>query len=110
MTVRDLNQNQLDELKNNYFYSHLDNDNSSQCDGYDFSYDIPNEVIYQEYDGIEFTEDDFFCSKNNDNIIEDLANKWYEDCLRYNIPISPSDVKDIIEDLIKTKKSKEKLY
>lgn len=32
--------------------------------------------------------------------IEILRDKWYEDCLKYNIPVSPSDVKDIVEELI----------
>ena len=36
-------------------------------------------------------------------IIEILANKWYFDCLVYNIPVSPSDVKDIVEELISMK-------
>ena len=35
-----------------------------------------------------------------DKIIEILVNKWYLDCLVYNIPVSPSDVKDIVEELI----------
>lgn len=42
-----------------------------------------------------------------DKIIEILANKWYFDCLVYNIPVSPSDVKDVVEDLLKTKTEKE---
>lgn len=32
--------------------------------------------------------------------IEILRDKWYEDCLKYNIPVSPSDVKNIVEELI----------
>ncbi len=42
-----------------------------------------------------------------DKIAEILANKWYFDCLVYNIPISPSDVKDVVEELLKTKTEKE---
>lgn len=42
-----------------------------------------------------------------DKIIEILANKWYLDCLVYNIPVSPSDVKDIIEELFELKKERE---
>lgn len=42
-----------------------------------------------------------------DKIIEILANKWYLDCLVYNIPVSPSDVKDVVENLLKTKAEKE---
>ena len=39
-----------------------------------------------------------------------LRDKWYADCLRYNIPVNPSDVQDIVEDLIETKESKERYY
>ena len=42
-----------------------------------------------------------------DKIIEILTNKWYLDCLVYNIPVSPSDVKDIVEELVSMKKEEE---
>lgn len=42
-----------------------------------------------------------------DKIAEILANKWYFDCLVYNIPVSPSDVKDVVEELLQTKIEKE---
>ena len=42
-----------------------------------------------------------------ENIIDVLTNKWYMDCLVYDIPLSPSDVRDIVEDLVLTKKEKE---
>ena len=42
-----------------------------------------------------------------ENIIKILAEKWYIDCLVYNIPVSPSDVKDIVEELISMKKEEE---
>ena len=42
-----------------------------------------------------------------DKIIEILANKWYIDCLVYNIPVSPSDVRDVVEELLQTKIEKE---
>ena len=29
-----------------------------------------------------------------------LRDKWYADCLRYNIPVNPSDVQDIVEELV----------
>ena len=43
-----------------------------------------------------------------DNIVDKLVDKWYKDCLIYDIPVSPSDVKDIVENLILTKHSKKK--
>lgn len=63
MTVRELSREQVDELKTSYFYSHLDDDSSGQCDGYDLPWEIPDEVIFKHYDGIDFVEDDFFCGK-----------------------------------------------
>lgn len=32
--------------------------------------------------------------------IQILTEKWYKDCLKYDIPVSPSDVKDIVEELV----------
>ena len=37
------------------------------------------------------------------DIIETLTHKWYSDCLAYNIPVSPSDVRDVVEDLLSMK-------
>lgn len=45
-----------------------------------------------------------------EKIIKILTDKWYTDCLVYNIPVSPSDIKDFVEDLIKTKVSKGEYY
>ena len=46
----------------------------------------------------------------NEEIIEILTDKWHTDCLIYNIPVTPSDIKDFIEDLMETKVSKEEYY
>lgn len=35
-----------------------------------------------------------------ENIIKTLRDKWYDDCLKYNIPVSPNEVKDIVEELV----------
>lgn len=40
-------------------------------------------------------------------IINELRDKWYEDCLKYNIPVNPSDVQDIVEELLELKNEKE---
>jgi hypothetical protein len=39
-----------------------------------------------------------------DKLIDVLVNKWYTDCLVYNIPVSPSDIRDIVEELLSMKK------
>lgn len=73
MTVYELNRKQLVELKQNYMFRLADEgifgevvfDNEG-CE--EPSYDdmanvdslIPDEIIFEHYDGIEFTEDDFF--------------------------------------------------
>ena len=63
MTVHELNRDQLVELKQNFI--------SLWIDGYEpVSYDvlmdadelIPDETIFEAYEGIFFTENDFFCS------------------------------------------------
>lgn len=43
-------------------------------------------------------------------IINELRDKWYEDCLKYNIPVSPSDVQDIVEELLELKNDKDSQY
>lgn len=35
-----------------------------------------------------------------ENIINTLRDKWYDDCLVHNIPVSPGEVKDIVEELV----------
>ena len=35
-----------------------------------------------------------------EGIINVLTHKWHTDCLVYNIPVSPSDVRDIVEKLV----------
>ena len=51
MHVTELNQNQIDELKLTYLY---DVENDYTCTG-----EIPNEVIFNHYNGISFVDDDF---------------------------------------------------
>ena len=68
MTVYGLNREQLDELKAAYFWG----DNYKGC-FYPhfltgelvpvlFPGDIPDSVIYEEYGGVAFVNDDFSCS------------------------------------------------
>lgn len=51
MNVTELNQDQLEELKQTYLYQE-END-------YMFAYEIPNEVIFKHYAHISFVEEDF---------------------------------------------------
>ena len=68
MTVRELNQEQLKELKQAYVCQLEDCGEDFKVLGIsyqelvDASF-IPDDVIFNHYDGITFTEDDFFCGK-----------------------------------------------
>ena len=74
MTVRTLNQEQLDELKNNLFCN-LDGEQYGDITDEEkrlilealHPNDIPNELVFKNYDGIHFVEEDFFCGKEEEN-------------------------------------------
>lgn len=57
MNVKELNQNQIEELRITYFYDVPNN--------YNFFGDIPDEVIFNHFDGIDFVNDDFGCTANS---------------------------------------------
>ena len=70
MTVRELNRSQYKELCQDYitrFWSDLeDGTNSPSLEDLAAADELVSEdIIYNYYDGIEFTEDDFFCGKEN---------------------------------------------
>lgn len=44
-----------------------------------------------------------------DKLIDVLVNKWYTDCLVYNIPVSPSDIRDIVEELMEMVKEEKEM-
>lgn len=56
--VHDLSADEFAELKSNYFHEFLEQDD---CDVKSMD-DIPDEVIYDWYDGIDFMDEDFFCN------------------------------------------------
>ena len=57
MTVYDLNSEQMEYLKQDYFY----NAESAEVESGEIRYfwEVPDEAIYQHYDGIDFVPDDF---------------------------------------------------
>ena len=60
MTVHELSQRELDELKVAYFYSEdVDDEILGEITSWD---EIPNDVIFNHYEGIWFVKDDFFCN------------------------------------------------
>ena len=64
MTVYDLNREQLNELKQSYLCQLVDTGDIDEIAYGDLieSENIPDEIIFDHYNGITFTEDDFFCS------------------------------------------------
>lgn len=73
MIVRELNRNQLHELKQMYYSELVNEDTFAEVMGVNInepSYGmitnideyVSDEFIYEHYDGYSFTEDDFFCS------------------------------------------------
>jgi hypothetical protein len=68
MTVRELNQEQYKELCQAYITEFwTDDEEGSNSPSYDDLIHadelVTEDVIYRYYEGITFTEDDFFCSK-----------------------------------------------
>lgn len=66
MTVRELNQEQLNELRWALWWDSVADEEGSVQNISDFFSspdDIEDEIVYSHYDGINFVEDDFFCSK-----------------------------------------------
>lgn len=61
MDVSELNQEQLEELRESYFQQLLETD-SDVLEGIDSSEQIPMSNIIAHYEGIYFVEDDFFCT------------------------------------------------
>ena len=64
MTVRELNQEQLDELKWSYYYSDYYDAKIVGENGLPilFAEDIPDKIIFSVYEGIYFVPEDFSCS------------------------------------------------
>lgn len=64
MTVRQLNRDQLTELK-----QRMVNDEIYESEGRTPSYgelaeaeSVPDEKVFEKYEGVEFSNDDFFCT------------------------------------------------
>lgn len=66
MDVSELNQEQLEELRESYFQQLLDTD-EEVLGNITCSEQLPMDNVIAHYEGIYFVEDDFFCtmSKNS---------------------------------------------
>lgn len=61
MTVRELNQDQINALKWAYYYSDNYDEKTTTAAGLPvlFAGDIPDDIIFSVYAGFDFVEDDF---------------------------------------------------
>lgn len=59
--VYELSREQIEELKFAYFYQLLETD-PEVLEGIDNFLGIPDDVIYEHYEGIGFVDEDFFCT------------------------------------------------
>lgn len=60
-TVKELTRAELNELKANYL-TNLKEDESPSYQDYINAENIPDEIIFEEYAGITFVKEDFFCN------------------------------------------------
>ncbi len=85
MKIQDLSKQQLLELKERYYTERNENVSFGELANIDIL--VTDEEIFNEYDGIEFTSEDFFCSvekeKKNENtvyiVIQTGMNDYRED-------------------------------
>lgn len=66
MSVDELTQEQLEELRDSYFHQLIDGGDEEVLDGIDSAEGIPMANVKAHYEGIYFVEDDFFCSMDGD--------------------------------------------
>ena len=59
-TVYDLNREELNELKDSMFWA--DDADEEILNVINYYWEIPDEVIYNHYNGISFVDEDFMCN------------------------------------------------
>lgn len=62
MNVNELNQDQLEELRNSYFCQLQEQTGDDVLEGITQAEEIPMSNVIAHYEGIYFVDDDFFCS------------------------------------------------
>lgn len=60
-TVHELNEIELQELRDTYFYQLLDTD-PDVLDDIDTPSELPMDAVIEHYDGTYFVEEDFICN------------------------------------------------
>ena len=69
MKVDELNRDELTELKRNYYSEKNKNVSYGELSFIDDL--VTDSEIYKEYEGVEFTSEDFFCNSHNTEIKEE---------------------------------------
>ena len=57
--VFDLTKDELEELRDSYYWQLVDTGEDEGIDGPEY---IPDDVLFDHYAGISFVEEDFFCN------------------------------------------------
>lgn len=60
MTVHELTRQELDELKENYYWEYVGEDEI--LGDVTWWTEIDDEVVLEHYDGIDFVKEDFWCN------------------------------------------------
>ena len=87
MDVRDLNREQLTELKQHYMVQLTNEGTFAEIVGRDYDAPsmedlanaddiVPDDVIFRNYEGINFVADDFFCTEWQETYYQP---EWYRD-------------------------------
>ena len=65
-TASELNQNELEELRDRFFYCTLEEGGADILGDYEYPDELPMSNVIEHYTGVYFVEDDFFCNLEND--------------------------------------------
>ena len=64
MGVDELNKDQLEELRESYFYQTKEQTGDDVLQGIDHPSGVPMDIVKEHYRGIYFVPDDFWCSED----------------------------------------------
>ena len=65
-TVYDLNRDELNELKNSFYWQ--DETQDILENAFTSQEEIPDYIIFEHYDGLCFVDDDFYCNVNSNEM------------------------------------------
>ena len=65
-SINELTQNELEELRENYFYQLLDTGDYDVLGGIEYASDLPMNQVIEHYEHVSFVDEDFFCNIESD--------------------------------------------